>query len=272
MGGINFLAVPDPETCLEDCNLCCEDWTGFTVDTYDPDEDGVYTLVNVFSPNGDGTNDYWQVLDYDHPFCAYGAQAFELTIYNIYGDPVWYLNESPDGCCPFQSKAPNNPIDHSSIYWDGTVNTGFLNCYGCEVSASTYYYVLQLWGCDGTITFAGYIGLYRTMLTGQGEPVTEFNQGKPAAAGADELPVGSAPAVHELLLYPNPGREMVVVYCDAGLRSIEVTDMLGRSVLTAAPNGGVGHSITTTDWAPGDYIFHVERQDGMVEHRKFVKR
>jgi len=82
----------------------------------------------------------------------------------------------------------------------------------------------------------------------------------------------SALTEYDLLLYPNPGREVAVLYCSAGLKSIEVTDVLGRSLLVGALNGSVQHTIATSAWEPGDYVFRVEREDGMVEHRKFVKQ
>lgn len=273
LGGVNFLAISDPSTCLEDCDECCDDWQGFTVDTYDADGDGEYDdLINVFSPNGDGVNDYWMVLDQDHPFCAYGAQAFELTIWSPGSSPVWYLQSSPDGCCPFESKAPNNPIPHSSIYWDGTVNTGFLSCNGCPAPTGTYYYVLHLWGCNGSVTYTGYFEMLRTMVpastNGQAmDVITEATESSRARQSTENV----LHQLPEISLYPNPSSDVVTLAADEEILDVYVEDIVGQQVAAYSGVRGPTLQASVASWAKGEYIFTIRRSSGRVDRLRFVK-
>lgn len=70
------------------------------------------TIPNVFSPNGDGINDTWQIAGFqDFP-------AASLTIFNRYGQPV------------FQSAGYKTA-------WTGEIN-------GAPLPVATYYYVINL--------------------------------------------------------------------------------------------------------------------------------
>jgi gliding motility-associated-like protein len=69
-------------------------------------------IPNAFSPNGDGTNDFWLIpalQTYTNP---------EITVFNRYGQPV------------YQSKGYNTP-------WDGKYK-------GTPLPVGTYYYVIDL--------------------------------------------------------------------------------------------------------------------------------
>ena len=44
----NFVATPDRHTCIEECDRCCENWSGFTHEL---------PLPGYITPNGDGVND-----------------------------------------------------------------------------------------------------------------------------------------------------------------------------------------------------------------------
>ena len=70
------------------------------------------TLVNTFTPNGDGINDYWNIKNIDdYPKAI-------VSIFNRYGQSV------------FESKGYPKP-------WDGTYNGG-------NLPAGTYYYLINL--------------------------------------------------------------------------------------------------------------------------------
>src|SRR3989338_5437370 len=71
--GAGYQGVIEPTTCVTDCEDCCMDWEGFTVDEIAP-QPIISTIDN------DPTNDVWQVTDVDHPFCAYGALGYDLSI------------------------------------------------------------------------------------------------------------------------------------------------------------------------------------------------
>ena len=87
-------------------------------------------IPNVFSPNGDGTNDQWYVN-------SSGMKEFKVEIYNRWGTKV------------FEAEA-------ASIKWDG------LTTAGVELSDGTYYYILTavtITGKDYSTT--GFINLIR---------------------------------------------------------------------------------------------------------------
>ncbi|MCF6357877.1 MAG: gliding motility-associated C-terminal domain-containing protein, partial [Draconibacterium sp.] len=95
------------------------------------DEADVYVFVteyeflipNAFSPNGDGINDYFEII---------GIEKYEgnsISIFNRWGNEVY--------------KAVNYGISTTPQFWDGKSNTGFM--FGNEeLPTGTYYYVLNL--------------------------------------------------------------------------------------------------------------------------------
>lgn len=276
--GPGFVAVPDPDTCIEDCDVCCDGWNGFTVDTYDEGTENV--LSNVFTPNGDGVNDRWEVLDLDHPYCAYGAMAFDLHIFNQWGSTVWRLTETwSQGCCPFRSWAPNDPVV-SSIYWDGTANAGVIYCHGCHVSNSVYYYELTLNGCAGQITYTGYIHVF-------GSPAGMMLAPPPPAQEelwplADTLPTDTAatlavteqwqappPALHVL---PNPATDHVWLEYAPGLAHVWLLDATGRRVLELAPQGAPTTILQLEGLAPASYFLVAVDTEGQIHNRKLIKQ
>ncbi len=211
------------------------------------------------------------VMDQDHPFCAYGALTFELTIINPDGDPVWYLNESPDGCCPFESKAPNNPIVHSSIYWDGTINTGFANFPGEEASATTYYYVLHLWGCNGSVTYTGYIQIFRAPTNPPQGLLSSYDQADAELASFGHAEVQGSAAIGTAILFPNPSRDLVTLKHPAGVGGLRVFDMLGRPMFQSEGLSLPQLTLSVSDWSAGEYVFRVLPVSGSVEYIRFTK-
>jgi hypothetical protein len=279
VGGVNFLAIPDPNTCLDDCDACCDDWGGFTVDTYDFNGDGVYDELNQgFEPDGDGWQDFWQVHDADHAFCAYGAQAYELSIFvaaSGWGNPVYYVYENPEGCCPFESRAPENQVPHSSIYWDGTINAGNWNCYGCMVTTGAYYaYILHLYGCEGELTFTGLIyvagssGLAPEIGAGYMDPLAANNDLRISQLVPPDTTFGSAAF---LQLFPNPGSDLVTLASDMDILDVIVVDIVGQQIAAYSGIADRTLQVSVAYWAKGEYIFTIRRSSGRIDRLRFVK-
>lgn len=84
------------------------------------------TIPNVFTPNGDNTNDFFKV-EYS------GLDSFEIKIYNRWGEEVFNTNDS------------NN-------YWNGKIHNS-----EAEVSDGTYFYVLQI----GAKTYKGFLTILK---------------------------------------------------------------------------------------------------------------
>jgi len=223
--------------------------------------------------------DYWQVHDADNPFCAYGAQAYELTIWvgaSGWGNQVWYVYEAPGECCPFESRAPEHQIPHSSIYWDGTINTGFGNCYGCPVTTgTTYFYELNMFGCGGQKTYVGSIyvsGDVNGMVLQEPGVVTvdDSLQVRFIQDVATEPLDENQAAV--LYVFPNPATEHVWVQYANGLEQVSILDATGRRVLEINTRGSSDATLSLQGLSPASYFLVVMDKQGRVHNRKLIKQ
>lgn len=86
-------------------------------------------IPNVFSPNGDGQNDYIEVE-------TDGVTVYEFTVFTRSGSRVYH------------SLSPR-------IFWDGN------SIGGKELSEGVYYYVIEEQGDDEPFEKAGFIHLFR---------------------------------------------------------------------------------------------------------------
>lgn len=238
VAGPGFTAQIDPNICITDCEDCCDNWNGFTLDL---------PIPNVFTPNGDGVNDLWRIMDLDHPQCAYGATEFELEIRNRWGDLVYQLNESDpasDGltCCPFVSPSYLTENVTPSISWNGVINSGLGS--GQMVSDGTYFYTLSLTGCGNSANYSG-----QFLVAGTGANLAPFdepptfnyptnenvlqnsNPGEPNSTAEDSLDMNQ----QMLSVYPNPASSILQVKlhdrCEPG-DWLYIIDSNGKTVWT----------------------------------------
>lgn len=146
--GANFKALISSNECENQCDDCCLNEPLLSI---------YKSLIpNVFTPNNDGINDYWYIPDPDHEFCAFGIMGFHLTIYGRHGNIVHDLEVKSETCCSFKAPGPNNPIEHSSIWWDGKASGGV------PVPDGEYNYVLSVNQCNNNFKeFSGIIKLMR---------------------------------------------------------------------------------------------------------------
>lgn len=102
------------------CNASnnCDEATVFVIVT-----DYKFLVPNAFSPNGDGINDYFEILGIEF----YDGNSF--TIFNRWGNKVY--------------EAKNYGISTSPRFWDGKANTGF-KVGNEELTTGTYFYILDL--------------------------------------------------------------------------------------------------------------------------------
>lgn len=102
-----------------------------------------YLAPNAFTPNGDGLNDEFQIIDYglDAPLLnqgpAYNASDFVLTIYNRFGTYVIKRITKVD-----IGRAIDEPLKNGDIKWDGKDSNGNI------VPNDTYNYTLLLQYCS----------------------------------------------------------------------------------------------------------------------------
>ncbi len=81
----------------------------------DIDECSLYRLPNIFTPNGDGYNDYWIPFPYDF------VERIDLQVFNRWGKVV-FATEDP------------------AVGWDGKHYQNYQ-----DVSEGTYFYICEVW-------------------------------------------------------------------------------------------------------------------------------
>jgi gliding motility-associated-like protein len=108
------------------------------------DEANVYVFVsdfeflipNAFSPNGDGVNDYFEILGIDY------YENNSITIINRWGNKVY--------------EAKNYGINTNPKFWDGKSDTGF--SFGDDnLPTGTYFYILDLGNGEKPISGSIYL-------------------------------------------------------------------------------------------------------------------
>jgi gliding motility-associated-like protein len=85
-------------------------------------EDCPLIIPTAFTPNGDGTNDVWEIIGLDEQF-----PESTVTVFNRWGEPIY---ESTQG-------------NYSNKPWDGKYKEGVL-------PVSSYYFVIQR-SSDGSL-------------------------------------------------------------------------------------------------------------------------
>lgn len=257
--GPGFIGEIDPSVCIDDCEECCEEWEGFTLDTPLPD---------IFTPNDDGLNDFWFVRDEDHPFCAFNAQGFSLLVFNRWGNVVHKLEDYGVGCCSYTAPSPSNPIPYSSIYWDGRDHiTGEL-----VTSEAYYFYSITLFGCGWDEHFSGSIYVnYTHQYNGLGLleqndayllPVqAELREPITMEEGEEENERVRQPSQSAITLSPNPATDRVTIH---GLEEPEYDMVLlsgkGSKVLQKKVAPG-DNQINISHLAPGTYFVLITTED-----------
>ncbi|MBL7888721.1 MAG: gliding motility-associated C-terminal domain-containing protein [Bacteroidia bacterium] len=95
------------------------------------DELSNLVIPNVFTPNGDGSNDYFK------PVLAEGLKTFKMVIYDRWGLKM-------------------SEVTNESLGWDGNAKNG------SPAPDGTYYYIVTADGADGKeYKFTGYVSLIR---------------------------------------------------------------------------------------------------------------
>lgn len=261
MAGENFDAIINPNTCTEACNDCCDNWGGFTYET----------PPNIFSPDGDGANDIWYVADPMHPYCAFGIQGFDLDIFTPNGgSPIYSSEISTTGCCFFKAPSPDNPIAHSSIFWDGTNNSGN------SVSHGTYFYILEMWGCGQSVSLTGNILLvgYSSAEYDGDEESAEDQDAMIAELAQDEAESIPKERQTKVSIYPNPAEDIIYVELVTGIEGafpLEIFSADGTLVRQLTVKSGM-NVIDIQSFAPGLFLSRLSvEEEGKIFTSKFQK-
>ncbi|TSJ47575.1 T9SS type A sorting domain-containing protein [Fluviicola chungangensis] len=257
--GPGYEGIIEPTTCITDCEDCCSDWAGFTYDE----------LPNPFFMNfgdEDPTNDFIQVTDTYHPFCAFNAKGYSFEIVDNHQNlmnNIGSTGQIGSACCSFESPAPENPIAHSSIWWDGYTE----NMWGNNVrpNSGVYTYVLTLYGCNGQeVTMHGFIEVF-----GSNGMVQAPGGTQQAEATLSDSPLGpeqqrqleESIAEHErfdkeLSLSPNPTTDLVKI---SGTGSDDVYYQIfdDKGVMLSHKEKAENLSFSLTNYSKGTYYIRI---------------
>lgn len=237
IGGPGFYGHIDPNTCITDCEDCCSHFPGITYDI----------LPNVMTPNGDGDNDLWYLSDFNYPFCAYNAQAFDLKFFDRWGGLVFSKQLASTNCCPFRTRSSPNDPTIPTLSWNGVANHDVPYSWldqllgktesesGSLVHDGQYFYTLELLGCNANKSFSGFIF------------INSGNSGMRVPAPLNEStnliqrPENRKNSIinnnieSELFLYPNPTNGNLTVILSQerpeSLGSIEIYNSLGQIII-----------------------------------------
>ncbi len=256
--GPGYEGVIEPTTCVNDCEDCCTDWAGFTYDE----------LPNPFYMNFDDedpTNDFIQVTDTYHPFCAFNAKGYSFEIVDGNGNLVnnGITGYQGSACCALESPAPENPIAHSSIWWDGYTENIFGNT--VRPNDGVYFYVLTLYGCNGQeTTMHGFIQVFGSNGIVQapgGAQQTEATLAESPLGPEQQRQLDEAIAERdrldkELNLFPNPTKDLVQI---SGTGSDEVYYQVfdDKGVMLSRKEKAENQSFSLTNYSKGTYYIRI---------------
>lgn len=228
--------------------------------------------------DSDPTNDFIQVTDTYHPFCAFGAKGYKFEITDGNGNlmnDVFPYEQHASFCCYFESPAPENPIPHSPIWWDGYTTDLFGN--PKLARQDVYTYMLTLYGCNGEeLLLHGNIHLYRDNQAGMlqhpngSESISVLNKLDPEhQQQLDEAAAKRAALDSRLDLFPNPTTNLVHI---SGIGPDEVFyqvfDEKGR--MLSRKEQTVNHSFSLSDYSKGTYYIRIY-SDSTYVVRKVIK-
>ena len=256
--GPGFEAVTGSGSCTEECNICCDDWNGFTL-----------TQPELsFSPNGDGKDDVWYIPDTKNPTCAFGAQEFELLIEDRWGREI-YRDQSfgNDERCQFTAPG-DNENGHSSIYWDGRKNNGKM------VRNGTYFYSLWLKGCKDAIIIEDVVKVNEMRLIRSQElsPYSDIKDSIETAMYDEEgnYILTKKEFEAEIDIYPNPTNNLINITLVDVNSKIELITSEGK-LLVSKQSTSLYETIDLSRLKRGLYIVKII-SEAKIHQAKVIKQ
>lgn len=197
---------------------------------------GCVSGANYFTPDGDGSNDYWV-------FSQSFVISYSLFVKDRYGTTIF-------------TKA-NTPIFENGIVkaWDGS---------GANTNATTYYVFLTYTECNGTVRQTS----YSVYLSG----LKSLNLNDYMATTTNKEKIDSLDEPFKIIAYPNPtGGKVTVESCNCDLSfDCVLTDITGK-VLIQIPNIIGSGEIDLSPYPGGMYLLRVKSGEN-VQLCKLIKK
>ncbi len=226
VGGEGFEAIIDPDTCIDDCEDCCENWDGFHYDT---------PFVPFVVRNADVP--YWYLEDALHPYCAFGATGYTLKIWGVSNHLVYEVDYDSPTCCPFNAPAPELPIPISNIAWNGRGNVGQYD--GEDVpSGHGYGAILTLRGCGHEESLHFTISVFDNFTPPSGLALSDeiIEAASTQSLNAEQRNILNSiledqkNGVSQISVFPNPTSDYVQIEGLKGQSTIQILTMDGKLV------------------------------------------
>lgn len=105
----------------------------------------------------------------------------------------------------------------------------------------------------------------------QSKRFTELNLGLVATlAGINHHGVAENEAVN-VTLYPNPAHDALNIVSKVGLQRVTISNFMGQTITTLAPDGANNVSVCTTGYAAGVYLVSITTEEGVATRRIVVQ-
>jgi len=218
--------------------------------------DFTFNAGNVFTPNGDGINDEFSIIDGGKTRFAYNAFEYKIQIWNRWGNVVF---EDEDNI----AEDDINGFSDNKISWNGKVyNTGPM------VSDGTYFYLLQFKNCDHAVNPKDYRGSV-TLFGGGGSAFTEQT-----SIIQDNNIITNSDFKSEI--YPNPSKGNITLKLfskNSNNTNLKITDILGKEQiiefnLVENKNGFLQYEINCSQLTNGIYFCTIFKNN-LTETIKF---
>lgn len=264
-GGICDVII-EPTTCLNDCYDCCTDWNGFTYDEL-PNP----VILNSF--DDDPTNDYFELLDSQNPWCSFNATGYSLLIRQGTEEIIVEREVFYDECCSFQSPSPEIPwLAHSEIWWDNLNHNG--PSQGVYPGGGIYLFELTLYACNSqTHIIQGYISLNNVALNGMAQQSGDGEMSDQQLQA--QLEVQQQAALNEQLnaavsLTPNPATDRITITgITEGRVDVQIYDATGHIVIGRQTLSG--YDMNVSKLSAGTYYCKIFANNAYIS-KKFVKQ
>ncbi|MEM9547112.1 MAG: T9SS type A sorting domain-containing protein [Bacteroidota bacterium] len=251
-------------SCADECAECCENWTGFTYDE---------PLPNIFTPNGDGINDFWFLNDSDNSYCAFNAFGYRIRVMGRWaGAGVRYEREfTAEYCCPFEAANAETGLSYTAIHWDGYDKWGNL------VSDGVYDVYVDLYGCGEDVLLWAEVqvigGSTSLVQNGESSELKSVNDWKDDQQSSDlGLENEALRGDLDLLLYPSPATDNLnVIVRKSVMEEVNVTvyNIQGKPFYNRILSE-TNTDINLVDWPAGIYYVQVRTSKESVQ-KKFIK-
>lgn len=249
---------------------------GFTIDTP--------LQYEIFSPDGDGDDDYFFIYDSQNPTCLFNCDKWELLIWDSNENYPFFTQvvDRTGQCCPFGTQAiydklvngiqPTiNEISDAGIpYWSGYSSAGT----GIAISGEIKHYTFRVWSdCDNgySQTWGGVVA-----HNGTGSNLVENGSGVYGQTNLSmdegfiekDLEKEKKIKMSAIKLYPNPSNDEVSIQSDILVTGVIVRDSKGSIVLESKEQTS---KIDISRLESGVYIFYLTLINEEHKQLKFVK-